>query len=285
MDTYGHEGQHSITFDEIKFGGDNTARNTWTDWCLIPSKRPTISTPTVKTSSIEIPGANGLLDTTEALTGYPLYGNATGSLEFIIDQNRSKLSWIDLYNELKMFFHGRELKMTLSDEPDYYRIGRFKVNKWTSDQSRSTITIDYEIKPYRYYYLSTIEDWRWDPFNFETGYVYQNKFDNIVVDRDMNDWTPANAFELTKKMIGNMPVVPTWHIKIDEDSEETYMQVALHNVYRGVTIFRNLDAGATREATITDPQLIFLPIDDHDIVRLQFCGHATFSIEFRPGRL
>ena len=59
---------HSITF------GD---KNTWDDWHLIPSKRPSFNPPNVKSQYVDIPGGNGVLDLTESLTGYPLYNTRT----------------------------------------------------------------------------------------------------------------------------------------------------------------------------------------------------------------
>ena len=66
---------HSITF------GD---KNTWDDWHLIPSSRPLFNPPTPKTKYQDIPGANGKLDLSEALTGYPVYDNRIGSFEFYV---------------------------------------------------------------------------------------------------------------------------------------------------------------------------------------------------------
>ena len=77
---------HSITF------GD---RNTWDDWHLIPSTRPLFNPPDAKTHYVDIPGANGQLDLIESLTGYPLYENRTGSIEFYVANGYE--DWAVLY--------------------------------------------------------------------------------------------------------------------------------------------------------------------------------------------
>ena len=70
---------HSITF----INSQNKEKNTWDDWYLIPSSRPVFNPPSVKTQYIDIPGANGQIDLTESLTGYPVYKNREGSWNFM----------------------------------------------------------------------------------------------------------------------------------------------------------------------------------------------------------
>ena len=66
---------HSITYGE---------KNTWDDWHLLPSTRPLFNPPPTKTKQVDIPGANGAIDLSESLTGYPVYENRTGSTEFYV---------------------------------------------------------------------------------------------------------------------------------------------------------------------------------------------------------
>ena len=297
MNVIVYDGQYSITFDEVKKNASKyqasnsntvrTERNTWTDWFLLPSTRPVVTTPTVKTSSIEIPGANGLLDTTEALTGYPTYGNSSGSFEFILDIDRSAKSWIEVYNELKGYFHGRELKMILTDEPDYYYIGRFKVNQWKSDKEKNLITIDYETEPYRRSIMSSIGDWLWDSFNFRTGVIYERKFAGLTIN-SASAWTTAYKFDM--KTIGNMPVVPRFNIDLTDNPDPTAMTmgVKVWNKFRQDApvegVLKATDT-TTRKGSTLDPRLIFMTPDEYDIVEVRFQGVGTVDIEFIPGRL
>lgn len=64
-------------YHSVFFGG----KNTWDDWHIVPSSRPVIKPPTKKTNYLDIPGADGNLDLSEALTGYPVYNNREGSIE------------------------------------------------------------------------------------------------------------------------------------------------------------------------------------------------------------
>lgn len=114
---------HSITI------GD---KNTWDDWHLIPTSRPLFNPPTVKSNLVEIPGGDGTLDLTTALTGRPTYNNRTGSWTFIV-QNGFK-DWSALYSEIMVYLHGQKFKAILEDDPAYYYEGRFSVNQWKSDK-------------------------------------------------------------------------------------------------------------------------------------------------------
>ena len=66
---------HSVTF------GD---KNTWDDWRLVPASRPVFNPPAQKVKTLEIPGGDGVIDLSQSLTGYPVYQNRTGSIEFIV---------------------------------------------------------------------------------------------------------------------------------------------------------------------------------------------------------
>lgn len=177
---------HSITL------GD---KNTWDDWHLIPASRPLFNPPTVKTNYIEIPGGDGILDLTEALTGRPTYNNRTGSWNFYV-QNGFK-GWTALYSEIMGYLHGREMKAVLEDDPVYCYEGRFSVNAWRSDPQRSTIVIDYNVAPYKKYVYGGDQEWLWDTFNFETGVIryYKNLPVNgslsVLIIGDMVNETPT----------------------------------------------------------------------------------------------
>lgn len=129
---------HSVTFGN---------KNTWDDWFLIPSSRPVFNPPEVKTNYLEIPGSDGVLDLTAALTGSPNYSNRTGSFEFIVDNGHKE--WFEIYSEISNYLHGQVMKAILEDSPDYYYEGRFSVKEWKSDPTHSLITIDYNVDTYK----------------------------------------------------------------------------------------------------------------------------------------
>lgn len=154
---------HSLTInDEI---------DTWDDWKIVCTKRPVFNEPEVRTEYMDIPGRDGQLDMTEALTGYPLFENRTGSLEFFLyDDSTSALTKL---NVIRNYLHGKRHKIILNDEPEYYYAGRLMIHEShpTTEGEYAVFELEYNLEPYKYELSSSSEDWPWDPFNFETGVI------------------------------------------------------------------------------------------------------------------
>lgn len=235
---------HSITF------GD---KNTWDDWFLIPSSRPVFNPPKVKTVYIDIPGADWHLDMSESLTGEVVYEGREGSLEFIVDNGHR--TWSELYSDIMDYLHGQQMRAVLEDDPSYYYEGRFAVNQWKSDPHNSKITIDYNVAPYKFELFSSLEDWLWDPFNFETG-----------IAREYGDLTVDN--ELILVIEGNRKsVVPSFIVSSEDGS-------GLKVEFDGTTY--SLPDGTSKVANIVIKQ---------GTNALTFTGKGTVSVDYRGGRL
>lgn len=157
----------------VKFGN----KHTYDDWKLILISTD-ISFPDVKTETLEIPGADGVLDFTESLTGDVKYKNRKISSELVMAQERSK--WSSLISEITNYLHGQKFKIILDSDMNFYYLGRAEVNKFKSDKSLGNIVIDADVKPYKCDLTSSNEDWLWDPFDFETGIINETK--DIVID-------------------------------------------------------------------------------------------------------
>ena len=125
---------HSITF------GD---KNTWNDWHLVATSRPVFNPPSLKRKTLDIPGGDGLIDVSEALTGYPVYNNREGSFEFAVMNDYWE--WQEAYSSISDYIHGQKMIAFLEDDPSYYYEGRFTVSNWKSDKNYSLITIDYDV--------------------------------------------------------------------------------------------------------------------------------------------
>ena len=155
---------HSVTF------GD---KNTWDDWHLIPTSRPLFAPPEPRSRYVEIPGTDGNLNLSEILTGYPVFNNREGSMEFAVANDY--WDWTVAYSTIMNYLHGKALKAILEDDPGFYYEGRFWVDEWKSDKYYSTITINYNVYPFKMDLLSTMDPWIWDTFNFETGIIQETK--------------------------------------------------------------------------------------------------------------
>lgn len=163
---------HSVTF---QMAIEGYKKNTWDDWGLIPSSRPVINPPKRKEKIIEIPGRDGYLDLSTALTGYLVYENRTGQMEFLVRKDYPK-EWTDLYSEILFFLNGRKTLVVLEDDPLWHYIGSVSLNEWESksDGTGSKIVIDYDLEPYkRYYKQSSIGNTEFDSLEVRSGPIYE----------------------------------------------------------------------------------------------------------------
>lgn len=262
---------HSISFEM----DDGTTCNTWDDWRLIPTSRPVFSSPKTKTKYISVPGANADIDLTEAVKGYPVYENRTGSFEFIVDNTYPSSASRASYNETQYAdilskLNGRHAKAILEDDPSYYYEGRFFVSEYSTEPHWNKVTIKYDVAPYKLLITSSLEPWLWDPFNFNNGVFQEDIFKNVIVDGYAQIDTSAERF------IGRMPVAPKIRIMNSEDG----MLVAFHNQELGIHTSRYFANG-----THKDPELIFSNITGHNSIHIDFSGQGMVSIDFRSGGL
>ena len=110
-----YDGSHSITFTTTD---GLSSQNTWDQWFLIPTSRPTMSIPGAQNRFVEIPGMNGSYDLSDYLTPDVTYSDRSGSFEFIVDTD--EIDWRTAYQTIVIFLHGKRLRMILSDVPEWY---------------------------------------------------------------------------------------------------------------------------------------------------------------------
>lgn len=251
---------HSITFGE---------KNTWDDWRLVPASRPVFNPPSQKVKTVDIPGGDGLIDLSQALTGYPVYQNRTGSFEFVV-MNDFK-PWHIAYSDIMDYLHGQSMRAFLEDDPEYFYEGRFTVNAWRSEKDWSRIVIDYSVGPYKWSVLSSLDDWFWDPFNFQTGIIRTAFFKNIAVT------TATRIQELDALLYGRAPVCPRFIVS-------TTAKRGVH--IRFVNPQLNLDiTNLVPDGTSQIPEFLFFGDKGAAIYLWCDSGSGTVSIDFRQGRL
>ena len=254
-------------YHSIKFGD----KNTWDDWKLVPSSRPVFNPPRQKTQYLDIPGADGVLDVSEALTGYPVFENREGSLEFIVYNDYQSYRWQMVYETISNYLHGQRMRAILEDDPNYFYEGRFQVDKWSSEKDYSRITINYTVKPYKYELLDSVDsNWLWDPFNFETDYISHMLFRSIIVNSD-SAWV---ARHITYREGGLAPFCPEFRVELTDANRP--ITVRYYNPTINRTLVKQLKNGTTFE-----PEMMVFGGD----VTLSFQGHGTVSVIFRKGRL
>lgn len=228
----------------VKFGDIHT----YQQWKLILTHTD-ISFPDIKKETIDIPGADGVLDFTKSLTGDVKYKNRNLVFEFVTGEKYN--NWKNLMSEIANYLHGQEFKIILDEDANFYYKGTAVINQFKSDKSLGIITIDCDVEPYKYDINSSNEDWLWDPFNFENGIINETK------DLEVNGELEVIIFGRRKKVIPKITC-------------ENPMQV----VFNSETY--NLLAGTQK--------VLNIEICEGKNV-LKFIGNGTVSIEYRGGSL
>lgn len=138
----------SLTFQTLAANGNPIQTfNTYKDLYLVPTSRPVIAPPSVKTHYVEIPGANGAIDLTESLSSNPMYGNSTGSIEFAVYSD--VMPWFLLYSRIISYIHGKRAYMVMEDFPTAAYEGRWEFGDWkTSAMNLPTVTLNYNVLPF-----------------------------------------------------------------------------------------------------------------------------------------
>ena len=125
-----------------------------------------LGTPEVKSETVDIPGKNGVLDYTEAITGFPVYKNAKHTLKFDFKDGDYGV-WIERAGKIKRAFHGKRFPVTLGSGTYYYD-ARISVDTEKINQYYSRIEMELDAFPYRKNSLTSMDDWLWDSFCFES---------------------------------------------------------------------------------------------------------------------
>ena len=138
MDVLYYNGVHSIMF------GD---KHTWFDWHLVPLSKPVIPPPELVENFVDIPGANGQLDLTDVLNGFPTYKNRSGEFAFIIDPAYGFLE--SVYPSIANTLHGHRTRVILTDDPDWYYEGRVVVSAAETGKDYSSISFKCNLDPFK----------------------------------------------------------------------------------------------------------------------------------------
>ena len=130
----------------------NDEKSAYDEWDIALTKVE-IPLPAPKTSTVDIKGANGLLDLSEVLTGDIVYGNRTMKLTFeMLDDT----DYYELISDISNYLHGRVISVRLTRDGDYYYIGRASINSWECIKRKGVIVITVDCEPYKYAVTETV---------------------------------------------------------------------------------------------------------------------------------
>lgn len=256
------------------------AVNTFKDWHIVPLGRPVIAPPEQKLNQIDIPGANGLLDLSNSLTKYPVFNNRIGSLKFAVLHE-----YIDtptVYNKIMRFLQGTNVKMIMEDNEEYYYEGRVFVESIDprADGTWTELNLGYDLQPYRKNVRTSIDDWLWDPFNFETDVIQDTTFNAIQITASGSSW---NTFDFSG-LVDMMPVNPEF---IVDTTNNQPMIAQLYNSDLGMNwVEFSLPEGTNNIQNNPDLyDLIFCEFTPESKIKMRFRNPGVVTIKFRSGRL
>lgn len=127
----------SVQFDEY---------DTYEDFGLILTSKK-IGTPKVKSKKIRIEGADGELDYTDFF-GEPKFENRELEFEFQIKARPTE--FVKIHSEVLNALNGKQVRIVLEDDPDFYYVGRLTVSDLTPSGIKANINISCDCEPYKY---------------------------------------------------------------------------------------------------------------------------------------
>lgn len=121
-------------------------KHSYKDFGLILSSK-TIGLPDLKTETQDVPGMDGELDLTDAITDDVKFKNRKLSFTFtVIDPVKQ---FFIVLSEVTNFLHGKRLRVVMDDDKNFYYEGRCKVNQFKTDKRTATIIIDCDVEPFK----------------------------------------------------------------------------------------------------------------------------------------
>ena len=124
----------------------NNEKSAYYDWNIVLTKAE-IPLPTAKTSTVNIKGSDGVLDLSEVLTGDIVYNNRTIKLTF---EMMDDTDYYNLISEISNYLHGKRITVNLTNDEDYYYVGRASISNWECVKRQGKIVIDVDCDPYKY---------------------------------------------------------------------------------------------------------------------------------------
>lgn len=124
----------------------NDEKSAYDEWNIVLTKAD-IPLPEPKTSLVDIKGADGVLDLSEVLTGDVCYNNRTITLTF---EMMDDTDYYDLISDISNYLHGKKVTVSLTNDEDYYYVGRATINQWECVKRKGKIVITVDAEPYKY---------------------------------------------------------------------------------------------------------------------------------------
>lgn len=115
---------------------------------LLASK--SISLPEVRTNMIDVPGRDGAIDATDALTGEPTYDTRIISISLFGIKSISGKEWPVAVSDFCNAFHGKKVKVYFPEDSAHYYSGRLSVGEIKLDGGRQLLPVEIICDPWKY---------------------------------------------------------------------------------------------------------------------------------------
>lgn len=137
---------------------------------LLPAKKPVISPAKPKINIVSLEGASTSIDFTESLTGRVEYSRRQGTFRYVTFAPRKY--WDDILKDVSNALNGKRKWVFLDETPDWFYDGRMTVGNPEYENDKMYITVTGDFEPFKKSANGTYDRWRWDPFNLNTGVIY-----------------------------------------------------------------------------------------------------------------
>lgn len=231
-------------------------KDLYKDYGLVVGNNDVVGIPKPKKVIIEVPGASKVIDLSEALTGKMEYENRI--LNFKLGGSRKVDNWHEFLSIFLMDVHGKKVKVVLDSDPHFYYEGRAEIIGFDRTRHLGFIELSIDCSPYKYSVYSSIEDWVWDSFCFDTDVI--REYMNINVLGTKNIEIPGS----------DIPVVPIFYV--DSKNSNTEMSVDSKRLNKSFILSNDKNRFAELEI-----------LSEGDT--LTFNGTFKVSIDFRGGSL
>lgn len=231
--------------------------HTLTDWGLAIGNNDIIGTPTMETYYVDVPGADGFLDFSEANTGRRIFKDRQVHVE--LGGKKPRNDWDIFISDIRNLIQGRTIKVILDNDPGFYWMGRAEITDFDRNRELGTFSLDIpKADPYKYNIADSTEDWLWDSFDFETGVIDEGTELTLTVSGGAQSYTIVPDA---------MPFVPTIYVSSI-----------------GSTGIKMTAAGETYTLVRGNNRFADIVVNSEDVT-LTFTGSGRLTIRFRRGSL
>ena len=134
---------NGVTFVSLN---TNISRHSYLDFGVILTEQ-NIGLPSPKTYTVNIEGMDGALDLSECF-GEMKYENRT--IKFTFESIDKITDWQAKMTKISSFLHGQKMKITTWSDPDFYYVGRCRIDEYNSKSKLGKIVISCDCEPFKY---------------------------------------------------------------------------------------------------------------------------------------